>query len=182
MEPEGRQGESTDVFAETSTDSRSSRLKATRSSHGASCPWMAVLARKKCVSHRCSGRSEPKLTATEGFCVAFTRALKSYSWSTDLFSNIVSLSTSDVAVVNERPALQQHNPDQGGQLANLKFALGEAAKQAYMQSKQDPQLIVVILPVSRDMVINKHGLIHRSAKSWPFTKSSRSWPSRPLSE
>jgi hypothetical protein len=44
-------------------------------------------------------------------------------------------------VENSSPKLLQFTPDQ------IKPGLQNAAKEAYLQSKADPQLIVVILPV-----------------------------------
>jgi eukaryotic translation initiation factor 2C len=51
-------------------------------------------------------------------------------------------------VENTHPPLIQQNPDQGGQCEGIKPGLQTAARAAYDQTKGNPQLIVVILPVS----------------------------------
>ena len=51
-------------------------------------------------------------------------------------------------VENRRPELLQWNPDIGGMYGGVKSGLQEAAKKAYMQSKANPQLIMVIVGVS----------------------------------
>ena len=50
---------------------------------------------------------------------------------------------------NNRPDLLHLNPDQGGPNAGLDAGLKQAARQAYLQNRVDPQLVIVILPVRK---------------------------------
>ena len=49
-------------------------------------------------------------------------------------------------VTNKEPKIIKQDPqfDLGG----IKLGLGNAAREAYMQSRKDPQMILVIMPVS----------------------------------
>ena len=49
-------------------------------------------------------------------------------------------------VTNKEPKIIKQDPqfDLGG----IKVGLGNAAREAYMQSRKDPQMILVIMPVS----------------------------------
>ncbi|WWC86888.1 uncharacterized protein L201_001767 [Kwoniella dendrophila CBS 6074] len=50
------------------------------------------------------------------------------------------------AVDNKQPDCFQWNPNQGGAGAGIKGGLQEAARKAFMKSKQNPQMILVIMP------------------------------------
>jgi hypothetical protein len=50
-----------------------------------------------------------------------------------------------------RPKMIQMNPDAGGAYQGLKPAIQTAARETFMQNRLDPQLIIVILPVSMFM-------------------------------
>ncbi|CAD6584810.1 MAG: hypothetical protein TREMPRED_003962 [Tremellales sp. Tagirdzhanova-0007] len=56
------------------------------------------------------------------------------------------LNQSGCPVENNRPDLLHLNPDQGGPNAGLDAGLKQAARQAYLQNRVDPQLVIVILP------------------------------------
>jgi eukaryotic translation initiation factor 2C len=56
------------------------------------------------------------------------------------------LNKSACPVTNKTPPIVNHQ--MGFDLSGIKTGLGDAARQAFMQSKQDPQLILVIMPVS----------------------------------
>ncbi|WVF69797.1 hypothetical protein IAT40_004576 [Kwoniella sp. CBS 6097] len=49
-------------------------------------------------------------------------------------------------VENKKPACLQMNPNAGGPSAGIKAGLQEAARQAFMASKLNPQLVLVIMP------------------------------------
>jgi len=50
-------------------------------------------------------------------------------------------------VENSRPELLHMPPDVAGPYTGIKPGLQQAARQAYQQSKANPQLIIVIMPV-----------------------------------
>jgi hypothetical protein len=52
-------------------------------------------------------------------------------------------------VENKTPALVHRDPHEGGRYNGIRPALLVAAREAYMQNKSDPQLLIVIEPVSR---------------------------------
>ncbi|KAI9636400.1 eukaryotic translation initiation factor 2C 2 [Dioszegia hungarica] len=56
------------------------------------------------------------------------------------------LRKSNCPVENERPAIVSHNPNAGGPFGGIKAGLQDAARAAYMQSKANPQMILILLP------------------------------------
>jgi len=59
---------------------------------------------------------------------------------------VAILIKSGCPVTNKEPKIIKQDPqfDLGG----IKLGLGNAAREAYMQSRKDPQMILVIMPVS----------------------------------
>ena len=54
-------------------------------------------------------------------------------------------------VTNKEPKIIKQDPG-GFELGGIKIGLGNAAREAYMQSRKDPQMILVIMPVSLSLM------------------------------
>ncbi|WVR04637.1 hypothetical protein IAU60_001648 [Kwoniella sp. DSM 27419] len=68
------------------------------------------------------------------------------SWAIVSFDERTGIPDLGCPVINKQPPLFHLNPNQRGPNSAIKEGLQTAAKQAFMTSKLDPQLIVVILP------------------------------------
>ena len=71
-------------------------------------------------------------------------------------------------VANQRPVLKHENPDNGGPNAGIKAALGTMARDVYKANSADPQLVIVILPVSSVLQQIRHSLIFWRRGRTPF--------------
>ena len=79
-------------------------------------------------------------------------------------------------VTNKEPKIIKQDPqcDLGG----IKVGLGNAAREAYMQSRKDPQMILVIMPVSCLLLLIKRVKLMSSERRLPCTLRSRRLPIR----
>lgn len=67
-------------------------------------------------------------------------------------------------VENTRPKLLVLNPDQGGPNAGIKPGLQQAAREAFLQSKANPQLVIVILPVDLGLPPSENAFLMMSKR------------------